>query len=420
MAIGDSLYNGFRSLTINANLAAHSVPAQVAQAFGWDFVSPDYPHTMLLDVEGIFRNPSEVTQDLVKQAAINAHVWLAEQRWSASPFFHNLSIGQQQVADLYTANYQASLSTVNNLAAQGATLPLAQVPALLQALNTAFVLNPGRVANDTRTSIAILGEQKPKRVLINIGVNDGLWTLLLLANPTNFTTTYNPIPNMKTLALHLKELCPDTERFYINLQPKPSSIANLMPPWLGGGDPPIPRDGYYDKYIGQLIGSGGITKAQMQAIDTWINTTLNPQIRDAFSPLGDRARFVDIYASTAAYDRKNMTATKQVFVHKGATEILLDNAALEVTPWGGMAGWGGGMFGLDNLHPTIVGYGIIAQAVCDVIAATENLPPRVIDLQACYDADTLLHDLPPTVALTDFLLQFVGAFISGTSLAATA
>jgi hypothetical protein len=27
MAIGDSLYNGVRSLTINANLAAHSVPA---------------------------------------------------------------------------------------------------------------------------------------------------------------------------------------------------------------------------------------------------------------------------------------------------------------------------------------------------------------------------------------------------------
>ncbi len=120
-------------------------------------------------------------------------------------------------------------------------LPLAQIPALLQALNTAFVLNPGRLENDTRTSIAILGEQKPKRVLINIGVNDGLWMLLLLANPTNFTTTSDPIPNMKTLALHLKELCPDTERFYINLMPKPSSIANLMPPWLNDGNAPIPH-----------------------------------------------------------------------------------------------------------------------------------------------------------------------------------
>ncbi len=158
----------------------------------------------------------------------------------------------------------------------------------------------------------------------------------------------------------------------------------------------------------------------MRTIDDWINTTLNPQIKDAFSPLGDRARFVDLYASAAAYDRKNMVATKQVLVHKGATEILLDNAAIEVTPWGGLSGWGGGMFGLDNLHPTIVGYGVMAQAVCDVIADTENLQPPTIDFQACYDADTLLRDLPPTISLTDFLLQFVGAFVSGTSLAATA
>ena len=34
MAIGDSIYNGTRSLTTNAELAQLSVPAQVARAFG--------------------------------------------------------------------------------------------------------------------------------------------------------------------------------------------------------------------------------------------------------------------------------------------------------------------------------------------------------------------------------------------------
>jgi len=418
MAIGDSLYNGFRSLTINKTLAAHSAPAQIAAAFGWEFVSPDYPWTMMLDVESVFRDPGDIT-DLVRQATLNAHGWLVQQSWSTAPVFHNLSIGQQQVADLYTANYQAAVTTAGNLAAQGATLPVTQLPNLLQALNTAFVLNPTRVKNDSRTAIAILGEQKPKRVLINIGVNDGLWLLLLLANPTGFTSTFNPIPNMKTLALHLKESCPDTEHFYINLQPKPSAIANLMPPWVGG-DAPIPRNGYFDKYIGQLIASGGITGAQMLEIDTWINETLNPRIKEAFSVLGDRARFVDLYASSAAYDRKNMIATNQVFVHDGAQQKLLDNASLEVTPWGGAGGWGGGLFGLDNLHPTIVGYGLLAQPVCDMISETENLPRKVIDLQACYEADTLLHHLPGSIALSQFLLQFIGGFISGSSLAATA
>ncbi len=33
MAIGDSIYNGTRSLTTNAELARLSVPAQVARAF---------------------------------------------------------------------------------------------------------------------------------------------------------------------------------------------------------------------------------------------------------------------------------------------------------------------------------------------------------------------------------------------------
>ena len=51
MAIGDSVYNGVRSLTIDRVLASHSVPAQVAAAFGWDFVSPDYPRPVLANLE---------------------------------------------------------------------------------------------------------------------------------------------------------------------------------------------------------------------------------------------------------------------------------------------------------------------------------------------------------------------------------
>ena len=40
MAIGDSIYNGTRSLTTNAEMAQNAVPAQVARAFGWDFRAP--------------------------------------------------------------------------------------------------------------------------------------------------------------------------------------------------------------------------------------------------------------------------------------------------------------------------------------------------------------------------------------------
>jgi hypothetical protein len=113
---------------------------------------------------------------------------------------------------------------------------------------------------------------------------------------------------------------------------------------------------------------------------------------------------------TEAYDRKNGIATKQVIVQSGSTQIMLDNLPLEVLPLvGGRRD--GGLFGLDNLHPTIVGYGLIAQAVCDEIALIEQLPAPRVNLQACYAADTLLHNLPPLIALADFVLGFIGAFV---------
>jgi lysophospholipase L1-like esterase len=406
MAVGDSIYNGVRSLTIDADLASHSVPAQVAKAFRWDFVSPDYPRAMLADFEKIFSNPLAGTLDLIKTAAGNAHAWLADATWSRNALFHNLSIAQQVVDDIGSANYNASLAVARRLAALGATLPLAQLPALYQALNTCFVLNPGRKAGDARTAIDILAEAKPKRLLINIGFNDGLWTLLLLGAATDYKTRVDPTVAMRKLAGELAARCPDIQHFYINLFPKPSAIANLMP----RTDDETPMDGYFQHYLGRLFQAGDIPGAQMREIDEWVGTTLNPAIQHAFQPLGQRAHFVDLYAMTKDYDRKSGLATKSVIVHAGATRILLDNLPLEVLPLGGRRD--GGLFGLDNLHLTVVGYGLIAQAVCDTIVKNETgLAPVVVDSQACYDADTLLHNLPPAVSLADFVLGFVGAFV---------
>jgi hypothetical protein len=184
--------------------------------------------------------------------------------------------------------------------------------------------------------------------------------LLLLADPTGFADRITPVPDMRTQALHLKEACPTTKHFSVYLFPKPSAIANFMPPWVGG-DVPVPSEGYFDKYVGHLLGSGGITRAQMQQIDNWVENDLNPRIRSAFAPLGERVQFIDLYASAAMYDRKSGIETKTVFLRNGVLNILLDNHAMDITPFGGLGGFGGGLFGLDNLHPTIVGYGLIAQ-----------------------------------------------------------
>jgi lysophospholipase L1-like esterase len=409
MAIGDSLYNGVRSLTIGKTLAANSVPAQVARAFDWNFAVPDYPRVMLADFEKLFSDPRTGTLDLCRNAAANAHAWLADATWSQQPIFHNLSIGQQMVSDLATANYADSLTIAQQLATPGAALPLSKLPILYQALNTCFVLNPQRTPNDRRTAIDIVAEVKPKRLLVNIGVNDGLWTLLLMGDATDFRSLINPIAEMTKLAAVLNAKCASVQHFYINLLPKPSAIANLMPRVDNEEDP---RNGYFQQYLGRLLQSGGIDGATMREVDDWVHNEINPRIRSAFGILGPRAHFVDLYAVTADYDRKNGIATRQVLVHNGRTQILIDNPPLQVLPIvGGQRD--GGLFGLDNLHPTIVGYGLFAQAVCDAIAAAERVAAPTIDMQACYDADTLLHHLPPAIALADFVLTFIGGFIRG-------
>ncbi|MSP00725.1 MAG: hypothetical protein EXR07_06715 [Acetobacteraceae bacterium] len=413
MAIGDSIYNGVRSLMIDRTLAAWSVPAQVAAAFGWTFVSPDYPRPVLADVEQMFRDPIELL-DFHRIAMTNASQWLDGGQWSTQPLFHNLSIAQQVVNDIGTANFADSWTAAKQLLAQGDALPLTQFPVLYQAINTCFVLNPEQTPGDDRTAIDILAEAKPKRLMVNIGINNGLWSLLLLADPDDFQKRLDPTSDMKVLAGRLAEDCPDIEYFYVNLFPKPSAIANLA----SRMDDDMPSGGYYDKYISRLIGTGGIARAKMKEIDDWVHDTLNPRIKAAFAPLGHRVHFVDLYAQTAAYDWKSRIFTKQILVNHDGTQVLIDNAPLEALPFGGRLD--GGMFGLDNLHPSIPGYGVIAEAVCDTIAITEGVVAPTIDLQKCFDADSLLHDLPGTLVFTDFLLDIVGSFIDINSLDATA
>ncbi len=413
MAIGDSIYNGVRSLTISRDLAAHAVPLQVARAFNWPFIAPDYPRPILEDIEqSLFRHPLTGLLELTAHARANGAAWLAPGPWSAHARFDNLSIAQQTVADITRANAADALATARQLLAPGRQLALADLATLYQALNTAFILNPARTPGDSRNAVAILAEAQPRRIAINIGINDGLWELALMGDATDYRARIDPTVAMAGLARALADQCDNTEHFYINLLPKPSALANLMPRM----DDVAPEDGYFDHYLGRRIQSGGIDGATMREVDEFVDTDLNPRIRQAFAALADRAHFVDLYATTAAYDRKNRIATRSVNVHGTNGEMLLDNVPLEAFPFVGSLKQGG-LFGLDNLHPTIPGYGVLAQAVCDVIAATEGLPAPVIDQQACYAADTLLQNLSGAIELSDFAFSFVGAFIppTGTS-----
>ena len=425
MAIGDSIYNGVRSLTIDADLAAHSVPAQVAAAFRWDFISPDYPRVMLANFEQVFSDPLAGTLNLIKSAATNAHAWLADDSWSQNAIFHNLSIAQQVVSDIATANYSTALATAEQLAAKVARCY--SLGELLNniALNTCFVLNPQRTPGDKRTAIDILAEAKPKRLLINIGINDGLWELLLMGDATNYQKNVDPTVAMGKLAGDLRgALLRYRLEGFLYQSPLPQlSSASRNPGCLRSRRLGKSPSGGVSSIPGWLVRPAVQCGRRIMRRDRWSGQKAAVlelrAIRAAYAPLGPRTHFVDLYAMNAAYDRKNGIATKSVIVKSGAMQVLFDNLPLEVLPIiGGRRD--GGLFGLDNLHPTVIGYGLIAQAVCDTISVTEGLAPQLINLQSCYDADTLLHNLPAQIALADFVLGFIGAFISGDSLASIA
>jgi hypothetical protein len=58
MAVGDSLFQGTRSLTTSAALCAYSPPAQIARAMGIaDFSFPDAAQPFIIDLENWLKDP---------------------------------------------------------------------------------------------------------------------------------------------------------------------------------------------------------------------------------------------------------------------------------------------------------------------------------------------------------------------------
>jgi hypothetical protein len=168
-------------------------------------------------------------------------------------------------------------------------------------------------------------------------------------------------------------------------------------------DRPPGATGYFPEYLGRLGQLGGLNAGDMQAIDEEI-VALNHAIADdlgAMFPDGGLA-LVDTYAMVTARDDKHFRDSKPIWVR---------NRRLNNVPLQGFS-HKGGLYGLDNLHPTTVGYAVLAQTVCDKIAATEGIVPvQPIDFEAAFDADSLLTNVPPLLDIDTLLIDLIVAFI---------
>ncbi len=414
MAIGDSIYNGTRSLTTNAELALNAPPAQVARAFGWDFQAPDYPFDVLFNLETIFRTGDFSIGHLKAAILANVQRWRDLGRWSNADAFDNLAIAQTTIADQASFTYNNNVSQIPDLvtAIRGASGFgfLKPTVALYEALNSSFLLNPSNDASGPwadKTPLEIVGLRRPKRLLVNIGVNDGVWTICLEARKDGFDPDAIAT-DMHDLGVRLHDMkaAGQVDNIYLNLIPKPSCIANLMP----RTDPSKPPagNGYFPEYLGRLGQLGGLTGAEMQAVDESIlslNRRIHDDLAELFEDTGGLA-FVDTYGLVAARDDKHFRDTAPIWV-RGKRMNNLPLTRL------GILGHKGGLYSLDNLHPTTVGYAALAQQVCAQIQSVEGIGPiHPIDLQDAFDRDSLLTDIPRGLAVQTLLINLVVAFAS--------
>jgi len=409
MAIGDSIFNGVRSATINGGMARWSPPAQLARDRGWPMRLPDYRRPVLFDLEREVREGVDLKR-LRDRILENADRWIEERgEWSAQTFFDNVSIAGAVYGDLHDAtagHARAQIPFLLERLRNSRDLDFAAAAQLWFFLNMAFLLNPsGHPELDDLTPLEQVASRKPKRLFINIGSNEGLFRIGITANYSRANREQIArIPDLaKTLAEALDAHCKDVERIYFNLLVRPRTLGNLAP--REDADMyEYPGAGYFDRYVGRLAMQNGMTGDQMKDFDKEIDKVNDATRKAMTAVLGDRIRFVDTYKTSTAADGKHYGNARMVEVEAGASRYRLSNMPFAAGPFGFRQG---GLFGLDNMHPTSVGYALLAEAMAKEVVAGEGGSKPAISPQSAFDADALLQDPPRSWDALNFLLGLI-------------
>ncbi len=422
MAIGDSIFNGVRSMTMTRQLAAVSAPALAARQMGMPLSVPDYPREVLFDLEALARNPFDVLR-FKQQIVDNARAWWSGNApWSNQKDFDNIAVAAADIDDMWSLRYDdfavvapGLIDYIEQNAGLGQDV-ITAIDQLWKATNFAFVLNPTRdPAQGQETPLDILARRQPTRLLVNLGANNGIVKLCVDADADE--AHMKPIREIPGLMADLAARLPTTlKAVYVNSLPKPSTVANLwtrmdweeMPPGCGK---------YYKKYVGRLGAVGGISGAEMASVDkevAAINKEIERQMRRQL-PRNVTLRMVDIYGATACYDDKHGCECvapgcncKPIFVNKGGTRWHLTNLPLEV-----LVGFmHGGLFGLDNMHPTTIGYALMANKIMQAVAQDVPNVWKPIDPQEAFELDTLMQNLPGSQSVVNFMFAFLRQFVA--------
>ncbi|MQX38503.1 hypothetical protein [Roseospira navarrensis] len=413
MGIGDSMYQGVRSLTMSAPLFRFSPPAQVARAMGLSpaaFTVPDPARPLIIDMEAFIRLLPDLDA-IDAELAKNADWWTRGRPTSPSGrmAFENIAVASMDISDLYAFDWDKRTRQANALTTAAASsikglskvaIPDGGLGDALLGLNAAFTLNPaGRDELARVQPVDLVKAREPRILLVNIGSNEGLFDAAFEAKPALTDATVKAITKKyEKLAEHLAEVGPHTETMVFNTLVLPSQAPNLMPtPESISYDGKRPKpDGYFERYENRMgFGYGTLTGAQLKEQDGHVRA-INAAMMDAMRrKLGSRAVFVDLAEKMAHLNRKHegLTATNTIKVTARTFWLFpstysISNMMVE-EGLGNLFRWGG-FCGLDGMHPSVVGYGKIAS---EVLAALGR-DPTAIDYSRCFREDTLLSNLP--------------------------
>jgi hypothetical protein len=422
MAIGDSLFNGVRSLSIDRARARLAVPVMVAEGLGESPRVPDYPFPVLFDLETFIRQGFDLGR-LREIIVSNADRWLEiAPHWSHDQhvFFDNIAIAGAEIRNLYedrAGDYFGLIPSLLQQIKSAGRLPGEQVYALYYALNAAFLLNPsGKADLSDLTPLEQVALRRPKRLIVSIGSNEGLFRGCILGQFTEtLKRSIEAIPDkMGVLADHMAaEFGADAvEHVYFTNLIKPSTVANVMP--RTDPDELVGCGRYYPQYLSRLLGGAvGISEAQMRRFDQLIadvNARSQEIVTQKLAIGGRSVTFVDIYGMSSEVDGKHgcVAPGHEVKVMKGSTPWRLTNNPITTSLIFGFVR--GGLFSLDNMHPTTVGYALLANKILDAIEANEGVAVQRVPLQAAFEADGLLQDIPRNYSILSAIVNLIGTF----------
>jgi lysophospholipase L1-like esterase len=429
MAIGDSMFNGVRSLTIRDELAALSPVQQFAEAVGLPLARPVYPREVLFDLEAMARQGILSLFSLQSGVLKNGKAWLAAKP-KIKPLFHdNVACAGADWSDMFDrrgGEARAEAQAAYTQLQASDQLDLGAVARLWFSINDAFLLDPNAGTAFAETSqlsqLEQVASRRPERLLVNIGSNEGLFRFGMLGEYDGTDLAFATCTGAQEivrqagrlgqfLAAHLRN---DLKLVYFNTLIRPRAVPNLAPyqdqDFIANATRKALAGKYYGEYSTKVALRAPITPKAMKAYDQVVkaaNDAAVAAIQAELSGTPIRLVAVDLYGAIERYDSKHYGDSRSIEVKKAGklvkriTNLPFASSLLKFQ---------GGISGLDNMHPSAIGYAAIANEMFSAYNAAEGATAAPIDLPSVYRKDSLLKSPPkswePLNSLVSTLVPF--------------